>query len=210
MIKIVIADDHQIVIDGLKSLLEKEEHIKIVGEALNGVILLNRLPMLNPDVVLLDIGMPVMDGMEAATKIKDQFPAIKIVAVSAYTEVFKIKRMLKIGIDAYVLKDTGKRGLLEAIESVMKGGNYYDPRVKEILMDSFNSKKRQTYAAPLTKREKEITGLIAEGYTTKEIADKLFVSPLTVDTHRKNIFSKLGIKKVAELVRYAVLEGLVD
>lgn len=210
MIKIVIADDHQIVIDGLKSLLEKEEHIKIVGEALNGVILLNRLPMLNPDVVLLDIGMPVMDGMEAATKIKDQFPAIKIVAVSAYTEVFKIKRMLKIGIDAYVLKDTGKRGLLEAIESVMKGGNYYDPRVKEILMDSFNSKKRQTYAAPLTKREKQITGLIAEGYTTKEIADKLFVSPLTVDTHRKNIFSKLGIKKVAELVRYAVLEGLVD
>lgn len=209
MINIIIADDHQIVIDGLKLLLADEEQIQIVGEALNGVTLLNRIPTLQPDLVLLDLGMPVMDGLEAALKIKELHPTVKILVLTTYSEPHKIKKMLKANIDGYLLKDTGKDNLLKAIYSIMDGDTYYDPRVKDIIMGSFQPKKT-TYSVELTSREKEITRLIAEGMSTNEIAKQLFVSPLTVDTHRKNIFSKLGINKVTALVRYALQEGLIE
>ncbi|BDS12943.1 response regulator [Aureispira anguillae] len=209
MINIIIADDHQIVIDGLKLLLADEERIQIVGEALNGVTLLNRIPTLQPDLVLLDLGMPVMDGLEAALKIKELHPTVKILVLTTYSEPHKIKKMLKANIDGYLLKDTGKDNLLEAIYSIMDGNAYYDRRVTDIIMSSYQPQKT-TYSVELTRREKEVTRLIAEGMSTNEIARRLFVSPLTVDTHRKNIFSKLGINKVAALVRYAIEEGLVE
>jgi len=210
MIKVLITDDHQIVIEGLKLLLGSTPEIEIIGEAQNGVILLNKLKTLEPDLILLDIGMPVMDGMKAAVAVKEKYPDIKILILTTYSDQSKIKKMLKVA-DGYVLKDSGKDALLNAIKSVMAGTNHYDQRVIDIVMGSYQNKKTSTpQNISLTKREKEITRLVAKGKSTKEISQELFISPLTVDTHRKNIFSKLGINKAAALVKYAYDEGLMD
>lgn len=210
MTKVLITDDHQIVIEGLKLLLGSSPEIEIIGEAQNGVILLNKLKTLQPDLILLDIGMPVMNGMEAAIAVKEKYPDIKILILTTYSEQSKIKKMLKVT-DGYVLKDSGKDALLNAIKSVMTGKKHYDQRVIDIVMGSYQNKKSSTRQnISLTKREKEITTLVAKGKTTKEISQALFISPLTVDTHRKNIFSKLGINKAAALVQYAIDKGLVN
>lgn len=211
MIKIIIADDHRIVREGLKALLSSVEEIEIIEEAANGLILLHQLKTLEPDLILLDIGMPVMDGMEAAIKIKEEFPKVKILILTTYAEQAKIKKMLKIGVDGYVLKDSGKDALLNAIRTVTNNENYYDQRVTDIIMNSYQPKKAPASGKiALTKREKEIAQLIAKGKSTKEVSQELFISPLTVDTHRKNIFSKLGINKATALVQYAIKEGLID
>jgi DNA-binding NarL/FixJ family response regulator len=211
MIKIIIADDHKIVREGLNALLSSAEEIEIIEEAPNGLILLHQLKTLEPDLVLLDIGMPVMDGIQAAAKIKVEFPKVKILILTTYVEQAKIKKMLKIGVHGYVLKDSGKAALLNAIRTVTEGQNYYDQRVTDIVMNSYKPQKKATSNnISLTKREKEIALLIVQGKSTKEIAQELFISPFTVDTHRKNIFSKLGINKVASLVTIAIREGWFD
>jgi DNA-binding NarL/FixJ family response regulator len=209
MIKIIIADDHQIIIDGLRMLLGEEDQLQIVGDALNGVTLINKIPKLQPDLVILDLGMPVMDGMEAALKIKELYPTLKILVLTTYSEPHRIKKMLKININGYLLKDAGKTKLLEAIYSIMDGNTYYDRRVTDIIMDSF--KPLKTTSSPrLTKREKEIIRLIVKGKSTNEIAEELSRGKSTIETHRRNIFTKLGINKVASLVSYAIEEGLVE
>jgi len=208
MIKIIIADDHKIVREGLSALLSSVEEIEIIEEAPNGLILLHQLKTLQPDLILLDIGMPVMDGIEAAAKIKVEFPKVKILVLTTYVEQAKIKKMLKIGVHGYLLKDSGKSGLLNAIKTITEGQNYYDQRVTDVVMNSYRPKKTTTpKSIVLTKREKEIALLITQGKSTKEIALELFISPFTVDTHRKNIFSKLGVNKVASLIRIAIEEG---
>lgn len=211
MIKIILVDDHKIVLDGLKALLSTADELEIIGEAQNGLILLHQLKTLEPDLILLDIGMPVMDGIEAATKVKKLYPNVKILILSTYADNLKIKKMLHIGVDGYILKDSDKGALLNAIKTVMFADQkYYDQRVTDVIMNSYQPKKTSNYSPSLTKRELEITKLIAQGKTTKDISKELFLSPLTVDTHRKNIFSKLGINKVAQLVKYAIQEGLID
>jgi DNA-binding NarL/FixJ family response regulator len=211
MIKIIIADDHKIVREGLKALLSSAGEIEIIEEAPNGLILLHQLKTIQPDLVLLDIGMPVMDGIEAASKIKTEFPKVKILVLTTYVEQSKIKKMLKIGVHGYVLKDSGKDALINAIRTVTAGQNYYDQRVTDVVMSSYQPKKvTSSGTIALTKREKEIAELIAKGKSTKEVSQELFISPLTVDTHRKNIFSKLGINKVTALVKYALKEGWID
>lgn len=211
MINIIITDDHKIVREGLTALLNSVETINIIDEAPNGLILQHKLKTQKPDLILLDIGMPVMDGIEAAKAVKTNHPDVKILVLTTYAEQAKIKKMLKIGVDGYVLKDSGKAALLHAIQTVYEGKKYYDQRVTEEIMNSYQTKKRSAARSiSLTKREKEITKLIATGQSTKEISETLFISPLTVDTHRKNIFSKLGINKAAALVQYAIKEGLID
>ncbi len=211
MTKIIIADDHQIVIDGLKALFEEEKALQIIGEAANGLLLMKKIPSLQPDLVIMDIGMPVMDGIEASSIIKKKYPTIKILVLTTYADKYKIKKILKIGVDGYLLKDSGKSKLLEAIHTIMEGQTYYDKRVTEIMMNDHRAPKtKYQTAATLTKREKEVIKLIVEGMNTSEIAAALFLSSLTIETHRKNIFTKLGINKVASLVRYAIEEGLVD
>lgn len=211
MIKIILVDDHKIVLDGLKALLSTADELEIIGEAQNGLILLHQLKTLKPDLVLLDIGMPVMDGIEAAAKIKKKYPEIKVLILSTYAEKAKIKKMLTIGVDGYILKDSDKEALLNAIKTVMfSDQKYYDHRVTDVIMNSYQPKKVDTQMPRLTKRELEITKLIAAGKTTKEVAEELFISPLTVDTHRKNIFSKLGINKSVHLIQYAIREGLIN
>ena len=211
MTNIIIADDHQIVIDGLKSLLEDAPDVRIIGEAINGKVLLESELLAKADLVLMDIGMPIVGGLEASKELRHSHPELKILVLTTYVDHRTVKEMLRVGVDGYLLKDSGKAIFLEAIATVMRGENYYDHRVTEVMMQSFNPKNKSNQTpTPLTEREKEVIRLIAEGLGTNEIADKLFLSALTVETHRKNIATKLGIKKVAMLVRYAIDEGLVD
>jgi len=158
MIKIILVDDHKIVLDGLKALLSTTDELEIIGEAQNGLILLHQLKTLKPDLVLLDIGMPVMDGIEAAAKIKKKYPEIKVLILSTYAEKAKIKKMLTIGVDGYILKDSDKEALLNAIKTVMSSDQkYYDHRVTDVIMNSYQPKKVDTQMPRLTKRELEIT-----------------------------------------------------
>ncbi len=209
--KICIADDHQIIIDGLIDMLKEEKQLQIIGTATNGQLLLDTLQQVQPDLILMDIGMPIMDGITASRAIKKIDPQIKILILTTYADSKTIKEMLKIGVDGYVLKDSGKSNFITAIYTIMKGENYYDTRVTEVMMHSYHPKKSSFKTpTPLTPREKEIICLIADGMNTNEIAETLFLSLLTVETHRKNIYTKLGFNKVASLVRYAIEEGLVD
>ncbi|MCJ8291040.1 MAG: response regulator transcription factor [Crocinitomicaceae bacterium] len=211
MIKIITADDHQIVLDGLKALLEDQSEFQVIGEAKNGKELIEACNKLNPDLILTDIGMPVMDGIEALRSIKKTHPELKTLVLTTYTDRRNIREMLKIDVDGYLLKDSGKAVFIEAINAIMTGEKYYDKRVTEIMMNSFSkSKKKPQSNTPLTKREKDIVRLISEGLDSQEISGILFISLLTVETHRKNIYTKLGINKIASLVRYALEEGLIE
>ncbi|PHR23545.1 MAG: DNA-binding response regulator [Fluviicola sp.] len=211
MIKIITADDHQIVLDGLKALLEDQSEFQVIGEAKNGKELIEACNTLNPDLILTDIGMPVMDGIEALRSIKKTHPELKTLVLTTYTDRRNIREMLKIDVDGYLLKDSGKAVFIEAINTIMTGEKYYDKRVTEIMMNSFSkSKKKPQSNTPLTKREKDIVRLISEGLDSQEISGILFISLLTVETHRKNIYTKLGINKIASLVRYALEEGLIE
>jgi len=211
MIRMVIADDHQIVIDGLKALLATEKTIEIVGESNNGADLIQYGLQTSPDLILMDIAMPVMDGIEAARILKKEYPAIKILVLTMYAEQKHIKDMLKIGVDGYILKDSAKEEFLNAIHALMEGETYFDKRVSTVIMNSFQpQKKPQNTYTPLTDREKEIVKLVAEGKSTAEIASLIHLSSLTVETHRKNIYTKLGMNKIAGLVKYAIEEGLIE
>lgn len=211
MIKIILVDDHQIVIDGLKALLEDQKDLQIIGEANNGKELIDTCLGLSPDLILMDIGMPVMDGIEACRVIKETHPEIKTLILTTYADKKNIRDMLKLNIDGYLLKDSGKEIFIEAIHAIIDNNTYYDKRVTDVMMSSYSGKKEQYRPnIPLTMREKEIIRLIVEGMSTSEIGETLFLSALTVETHRKNIYIKLGINKIASLVRYALEEGLVE
>jgi two-component system nitrate/nitrite response regulator NarL len=207
----VIADDHQIVIDGLKALLATENTIQVVGEVNNGSDLIQCVLQTSPDIILMDIGMPVMDGIEASRILKKEHPTIKILVLTMYAEQKHIKDMLKIGVDGYILKDSGKEEFLSATDALMNNETYFDKRVTAVIMNSFQpQKKQQNTYTPLTDREKEIVKLVAEGKSTAEIASLIHLSSLTVETHRKNIYTKLGMNKIAGLVKYALEEGLIE
>lgn len=211
MTKIVIADDHQIVIDGIKSLLEREIDLEIAGQALTGTELLETGLLCEPDLILMDIGMPGMDGITASREIRKTHPEMRILVLTTYADAKHIREMMKVGVNGYLLKDSGKDQFLEAIHTVMNGDKYFDQRVTEVIMDSLQPKKKSsTVLTPLSPREKEIVRLIAKGDSTMEMAEKLHLSQLTIETHRKNIYTKLGINKIASLVHYAINEGLLE
>ena len=212
MIRIIIADDHQMFIDGAKALLRNEREIKIVGEALNGVQLLSLLEKESTDIVLLDVNMPEMDGIEATAKIRAAFPDIKIIMLTMYNNHEFILSLMNAGASGYVLKNTGKKELLEAIKTVHEGKIYYSKDVTETILQNFSKPpaEQKLEAVQLTEREKEVLKLIALEYTTPEIAEKLFISTNTVETHRKNLMSKLKVKNIAGLVKFALQTGLIS
>jgi DNA-binding NarL/FixJ family response regulator len=213
MITLLIADDHQMFIDGIKALLKNEKEIKVIGEALNGVQLLKLLEKEKPHVVLMDINMPEMDGVEATKTITSKYPKVKIIMLSMHSTKEFVAGLIEAGASGYILKNTGKRELLEAIQAVSEGKSYYSKEVTEIIMDSFKNplRKLQNPELPqLTDREKEVLKLIAQEFSTKEIAEKLFISTNTVETHRKNIMSKISAKNMAGLVKYAMQTGLLE
>jgi two-component system, NarL family, nitrate/nitrite response regulator NarL len=211
MIRIWIADDHQMVIDGLKALLETEQDIEVVGTATDGQQLLAAMKnQKSPvDLILLDINMPNMDGLEAAKALRKSFPKIKILVLSMYNKPIFIKNLIEEGVSGYILKHTGKEELLEAIHKIMNGQDYFSAEVTNVIMTSFRAKDPSAQVR-LTKRELEILNLLTKALTTAEIANRLFLSTYTIDTHRKNLLSKLNLKNTPALVKYALENDLTD
>ncbi len=211
-IRIAIADDHEIVRDGIKLLLEDEPGFEIVSEAENGKQALSFCKDYEPDLVIMDITMPEMDGIEATKKIKDQYTNIKVLALTMLSEDQHIRKMIKAGASGYILKSAGKEELIKAIKTIIEGQHYFsDGATQSILQELVNpdvSKPKQPENVHITDREREVLKLIVNEYTNQEIADKLFVSVRTVDAHRRNLLQKTGAKNTAGLVKYAIHNNL--
>jgi len=206
MIKVLIVDDHKMVIEGMKLLLQNQSEIEVVGTALNGFEGIEKMQEVNPDVVLLDINMPEMNGIETCKKMLKITPEVKIIAISMHKESSLIKLMLASGAKGYVLKNAGQDEVIDAIKEVYKGKVFLDDTVNEIIVGSIaKSNTKQSSPFPsLSRREKEILGLIIDEFTTQEIAEKLFISFGTVETHRRNMLIKTGARNTAGLVRIAL------
>ena len=213
-IHVLIADDHQIIRDGIKALLNNVPDIQITCEASNGLEAIESLKNNSIDLVLMDITMPRLNGIEATKIIAEKFPQVKVLTLTMHDEESHIVKMLKVGAKGYILKTTGKRELAEAIKAVALGESYFSreasSRIMEYFMKNKQGQKEGTVDRILTKREVEVLRLIAEENTNSEIAEKLFLSPRTVDTHRRNLLQKLHVKNTAGLVKYAVEHHLVD
>ncbi|EJL65172.1 response regulator [Flavobacterium sp. CF136] len=210
-LKLIIADDHTMFLQGIISLIEHESSIKIVGKAVNGIEVLNILKIQSADIVILDISMPEMDGIELSKILKKEYPFIKIIIVSTHSNAKIISRLIRIGVNGYLLKNAEKAELLEAIYTVADGKKYFSKDVEDqYLSNNQKIEKQISNLTELSSREKEILVLIAHEYNTAEIAEKTFISLNTVNTHRRNLLSKLNAKNTAGLVKYAVENGLVD
>jgi DNA-binding NarL/FixJ family response regulator len=204
-IKILIADDHQLFIDGIKSILKKSIDIETLAEANNGLEVLKLLDKgIEPDVILTDIRMPVMDGLMLTKELTKQYPKIKVLALSMYEQSADVIEMLNAGAKGYVTKDVEKKELNKAIYTVVKDEYYFSENLNNDIKDWFNKDKLTPQETSLTKREIEILQLVAKGRTSIQIAKQLNLSKFTVDTHRKNIHKKLGIKSNTGLVNYAL------
>ncbi len=212
MIHAFIADDHLMFRQGLKTLLEKTKEIVVVGEADTGQDTLKRVARLKPDIIILDVGMPGLNGIEVAKRIKKIHPVAKILFLSMHADVFFTMEALKAGALGYVLKEDSFTQLVEAIKIVNSGKIFLSPVLEEPVMKGLLQiarKSDEESSRVLTEREKEILQLIAEGMTNQNIAESLCISVNTVDTHRKNIMNKLGIHSVAGLVKYAIKHKIV-
>lgn len=204
-INIIIADDHQLFIDGIKSILNKSIDIKTVGDANNGLEVLKLLENgIEPDVILTDIRMPVMDGVALTKEVTKHYPRINVLALSMYDQTADVIEMLNAGAKGYVTKNVEKKELTKALYTVVKGDYYFSENLPEDIKDWFNTESLTPKESTLTKREVEILQLVAKGRTSIQIAKQLSLSKFTVDTHRKNIHKKLGIKSNAGLVNYTL------
>ncbi|MEJ7681670.1 MAG: response regulator transcription factor [Segetibacter sp.] len=210
---IAIADDHPLVLNGLKTVLSQfGNRFQLLWEAVNGKEILQNLESLpEPDVLLLDIQMPGRDGMEMCKIIHQQYPAIHIIALTNFEDVFYVKNMIKNGAQGYLLKTADIEVLLKAIETVYKGEEFFDEAIKsKLIQDSLFGKRRTGLTPMLTRREKEVLKFIIDEFTNPQIADKLFLSLRTVEKHRTSLLQKLGVKNTAGLVKEAITKGLVD
>ena len=208
-VRILIVDDHQMLIDGIKSLLRKEKHIQVVAEALNGEAALEILKEKEIDLVITDINMPGMSGTELTKQIKEKYPDIKVMVLTMYNERGIVSEILMNEAEGYILKNTGKQELLDAIAKIIDNGTYYSNEVMNIMMENVKKEKKiAENTKSLTPREIEIIKLITKEYSSAEIAEALFISPRTVDTHRKNILQKTNSKTLVGLIRFAFENNL--
>lgn len=198
-VKVFITDDHYMVIEGLRSLLQYEKNIEWVGHAMNAVSCLAFLQEQQPDVILMDINLPDKSGIDLCKEVKTKYPAIHIIGLSSFNQQSYIQKMLDNGASGYVLKNATREELLEAVEAVMAGDTFLSPEAAAIVKKNDDSK-----IPVITRREKEVLILIADGLTNHEIAEKLFISTTTVDTHRKNLLAKFEVRNTATLIRMAV------
>lgn len=201
MITIAIAEDHQSLIDGITLLLKEEETIEIVGTANDGKKLLNIVRLKEPKVVITDIRMPILDGIEVTKIIKKEFPHIKILAFTMFDQIDAIEQMIAAGASGYLLKNSSLRDIIDAIETLIAGKTYFDANIDT---NALNFETETIKKGLLTKRQIQILELIAQGKTSREIAEILFIGTHTVDTHRKNMVRILGLKGKGELLRYAI------
>lgn len=206
MIQVFIIDDHPMVIEGIKTLLGPAEEITIVGSATDAFAALDFLKKNEVDVVLLDINLPEISGLDLCQDLKKQFPGLKILGLSTFKERSYINRMISQGASGYLLKSTSREELSEAIMQAYRGRIYLNSEVAKIMAQSDSSKES---IPVLTSREKEVLELIAAGMTNQQIAEKLFISPLTVDSHRKNLLAKLEVKNTALMIKVALEKGLI-
>jgi DNA-binding NarL/FixJ family response regulator len=207
MINVFIVDDHPVVIEGIHSLLQNEKDIAWMGQAMNAQSCLGFFVNNTADVVLMDINMPGMDGVELCAVMKEKYPGIMILGLSTFNQGLYIKKMVEHGASGYILKNSSKEELIKAIHAVHEGHIYFSGEVGIALQEYQKSSLRELPV--LTAREKEVLALIAEGYTNPQIAEKIFLSPFTVDSHRKNLLAKLGVKNTACLIRLAVEQKLI-
>lgn len=209
---IMLVDDHKIIRDGLKLYFEDSSEYEVAAEAENGVQALKVLEGQEFDIVITDISMPEMDGITLTQKIKEKNATQKVMALTMMGENQHIKHMLSAGVNGYILKNSDKSEILNAIKTILSGENYYSNEVTKIIMDSMAGKRkptqRLTLETPLTNREKEVLKLIVKEYSNQEIADELFISPRTVDAHKRNLLEKTGCKNIAGLVVYALEHNL--
>lgn len=212
-IKILLADDHKITRAGLKALLENQKNMTVAGEAENGREAVRLALSLKPDVVVMDINMPELNGIEATRQIRAELPATKIIALSMYSDKRYVVGMLKAGVSGYLLKNCAFDELVAAISAVVKNQNYMSQKIAGTVMQEYASILEASDASPasqLTAREREVLQMIAEGMKTKDIGDKMHVSVKTVETHRQQIMRKLNASSVAELTKIALREGLTS
>jgi DNA-binding NarL/FixJ family response regulator len=216
-INIFLVDDHQIVRDGIKSLLLDSSEISIAGEALNGKELMEKLETVKPDVILMDISLPDVSGIELTRQVTQNFPEIKVVILSMYTQEEFITNAIAAGAKGYLPKNTTQQELLNAVKAVCDGKEYYNDAVSKIILENYISTVRKSKeveiandAETLSSREKQILKLYVEGMSNQQIADKLFISIRTVESHKNHIMQKLGVKSTVELVKYAIRNNIAE
>lgn len=212
-IRIVLADDHTILRNGLRAVLERQPDFAVVGEAGNGREAIEVVQRERPDVVILDVAMPILNGIEAARRISAEHPKTAVMILSMHSDEAYILKALRVGARAYLLKDSAENDLIHAIRAVSTGKAFFSPAVSKILADDYLRQLQQQGVEDryelLTSRERELLQLIAELKSTKDIAALLGVSPHTVDTHRGNLMQKLNVHSIPELILYAVRKGVI-
>jgi two-component system response regulator NreC len=212
-VRILLADDHKIVRDGLRALIDNEPDLQVVAETEDGRSAIRLADELSPDVIILDIGMPDLNGIEAARRIIGEHPHIKVVGLSMHSDRRFVSEMLRAGASGYLLKDCAFEELTRAIKAVMANEIYLSPKIAGTVIEDYVNKLAAgdtSSTSLLTHREREVLQLLAEGKSTKQIAYLLKVSVKTIETHRQNIMRKLDVYSVAELTKYAVREGLTS
>ncbi|MBE9519909.1 MAG: response regulator transcription factor [Proteobacteria bacterium] len=212
-IRVLIADDHTIMRAGLRSLLEKEDQIEVVAEAENGRRAVQLAVEHKPDVVVMDVSMPDLNGIEATSQVLESLPDAKVIALSMHTDKRFVMGMLRAGASGYLLKDCASQELASAIISVASNKKYLSPDIAGVVIeDSLYGGQQQgeTVSSMISAREREVLQLIAEGWSTKQIAAHLYVSVKTIETHRRQIMKKLDLHNIADLTKYAIREGLTS
>ncbi|MBD0404217.1 response regulator transcription factor [Flammeovirga sp. EKP202] len=214
MINVFLVDDHEMIRVGLKQYLEKTTDVECVGEAENGVDCLEKLKKFQPHIVVTDLNMPEMDGIELAKEIVKGYPGVKVLGLTMMDDHRYVKQFLAEGASGYLLKDCKQEELLLAIRTVNSGGTFFSPKVTEIIINSIQKTKphakRMVTEVKLSRREKEVLDLILKEYSNSEIAEALFVSMKTVEAHKRNLLVKTGSKNIAGLILYAIGANLTD
>ncbi|MCB0599025.1 MAG: response regulator transcription factor [Lewinellaceae bacterium] len=213
MVEIMIADDHRVFREGMVSILENTGEIKVVAQAQDGKEVMEKLKQVKPELILMDISMGEAGGIETTRLVKEHYPDVRVLVLSMHSESSYIVKMLEAGASGYLLKDAGSAELINAIKAVAGGHTYFSSQVSATLVDQLVKGKKpagRKEGVTLTRREVEVLRLIAEEFSNSEIADKLFISIRTVDTHRRNLLEKLGVKNTAGLVKYAIKHGLAE
>lgn len=211
--KIIIVEDNHLLLDGLRMIINSDEQLEVTAEARDGLSAIETVSKHPADLILVDLSMPKMDGMSAIREIRQLHPDIKIMALTIHESEEYILECFASGADGYCVKDTGQKELLNAVHFVLSGKKYISPSISGKVMEGFIEGRKQlkekTSWDTLTQREKQVLKLVGEGYTSKEIADMLYISPKTVEKHRANLMNKLDIHNISELTTYAINKGLV-